>query len=69
MLSAIIAAVAAKKKIRKSVLESEVKARCLADGKREALVSGFNGLSCLDGVAVDGSVAHSEQGSSDAAGP
>ena len=61
-------AVGAKKKIRKSGLESEVKARCLAEGKRKALVSGFNCLCCLDGVDVDEIVAHSEQGSSDAAG-
>jgi hypothetical protein len=50
MLSAIIAAVAAKKKIRKSTLENEAKARCLDGGARSALVSEFNCLRCLDRV-------------------
>jgi hypothetical protein len=53
MLSAIIAAVVAKKKIRKSPFENEVKARCLGKGERGALVSEFNCLRCLVGVDVD----------------
>jgi len=47
-LSAIIAAVAEMKKIRKSGLEKEVNARCLSGmGRGEALVSEFNCLKCL----------------------
>src|ERR1700676_3977642 len=42
MLSAIIAAVAARKKTRKSVFANEVNARCLDGGGRGAVVSEFN---------------------------
>jgi hypothetical protein len=44
MLSAIIAAVEAKKKIRKSALESEVKARCLAEGETRGAGVGVQAL-------------------------
>ena len=53
MLSAIIAAVAARQKIRKSPLENEAKARCLGKRGRGGLVSEFNCLRCLVGVDVD----------------
>jgi hypothetical protein len=41
-LSAIIAAVAATKKMRKSALSKEMKARCLARGGCGAVLSEFN---------------------------
>jgi len=45
-------------------VENEVKARCSGKLTREALVSGFNCLGCLDGVDVSGIVAESGQDSS-----
>src|SRR5450432_3715894 len=50
MLSAIIAAVAARKKIRKSPLDNEVKARALKGGELGPMSWEFNCLACLDGV-------------------
>jgi hypothetical protein len=45
-----MAAVAVKKKIRKSPLENEVKARCLGRSERGESVAEFNGLRCLGGI-------------------
>jgi hypothetical protein len=59
MLSAIIAAVAVRKNIRKSRLANEVNARCLGWGGRRTLVSEFNCLSLAltspdcSGIAVE----------------
>jgi hypothetical protein len=52
ILSAIIAAVAANKKILKSRLENEVKARCSRGCGRGEWMSAVNGLVYLDGVGI-----------------
>ena len=62
-----MAAVAVKKKIRKSPLENDAKARCGGGRERGWAVTEFNWRTCLGGVGIGWIVAETEEDSADAA--